>query len=108
MTLSCGRQDCPFAEVTGRSKSSVVIADCPAYANSERVLREVFKHENFRPGQLEVIIPALHKKDVIAKMATGSGKSLCFFIVPLATSSHSVGVIISPLKGLMDQQVSTQ
>ena len=73
MTQSCCRQDCPFAEVNCRS---LVIGDWPAYANSKRVLTEVFKHENFRSGQLEVIIPAHHKKDVIAKMATGSGKSL--------------------------------
>ena len=37
----------------------------------------------------------------MAKMATGAGKSLCFFLVPLAIGPQSVGVIISPLKGLI-------
>ena len=69
-----------------------VMGSCPAYTSSRRVLREVFKYENFRSGQLEVIIPALHKRDVVAKMATGSGKSLCIFLVPLAAGPSSVGV----------------
>ena len=103
MSVSCCRQDCPFAEVTCRH--DVVFGDCTAYSRAKHVLREVFKHEKFRSGQLEVIIPALHKRDVIAKMATGSGKSLCFFLVPLAIDPRSVGVIISPMKGPMDQQV---
>ena len=100
--MSC-RQDCPFAELVCRPDA--VMSSCPAYASSRHVLREVFKYENFRSGQLEVIIPALHKRDVVAKMATGSGKSLCIFLVPLAASPNSVGVVISPLKGLIDQQV---
>ena len=41
-------------------------------------------------------------------MATGSGKSLCIFVVPLAASPNSGGVIISPLKGLIDQQVKAK
>ena len=38
-------------------------------------------------------------------MATGSGKSLCMFLGPLAISEKAIGVVISPLKVLMDQQV---
>lgn len=48
--------------------------------------------------------PALHGKDIFVQMATGSGKSLCMYLVPLAVSDSSIG-IISPLIGLMGQQV---
>ena len=36
---------------------------------------------------------------------TGAGKSLCMFLVPLALGESTVGVIISPLKAPIDQQV---
>ena len=66
------------------------------------VLRNAFGHSSFRPGQLEAIVGALHGRDVFARMATGAGKSLPMFAVPL---SYAVGVVISPLKSLMDEQV---
>ena len=50
-------------------------------------------------------MPALHGKDVFVRMGTGSGKTLCMFLVPLAASNVATGLIISPLIGLMEQQV---
>ena len=38
------------------------------------------------------------------RMATGAGKSLCILLAPLALSDSAVGIVISPLNGLMDQQ----
>ena len=64
-----------------------------------------FKFDYFRPGQLEAILPALHGRDVFVRIPTGGGKSLCFFIVPLSHGPATLGVIISPLIGLMDEQV---
>jgi len=53
------------------------------------------------------VLRALHGKDVFVRMATGAGKSLAMFLVPLAYSNVAVGVIISPLNSLMDEQVSS-
>lgn len=39
------------------------------------------------------------------RMATGGGKSLCTFLVPLAARADAVGVVISPLNVLIDEQV---
>ena len=43
---------------------------------------------------------------MFVQMATGAGKSLCMFLAPLAVSESAVGVVVSPLNGLMEQQVS--
>ena len=49
-------------------------------------------------------LPVVHGKDVFVRLATGSGKS-CMFLAPLAISDIAMAVIISPLNGLMDEQV---
>ena len=49
-------------------------------------------------------MPVLHAwQDVLVKMGTGTGK-LCMYLVPLVMRTSAVGVVISPLNGLMDQQ----
>lgn len=80
-------------------------AECPAKARLESALNNYFKFSSFRPGQLESLLPLLHGRDVFTRMATGSGKSMCMFLAPLATSDLAVGVVISPLNALMEQQV---
>ena len=94
----CNRQ-CPVWTGSGEGQCSVKIA-------LQGVLREVFGHQNFRPGQLEALLPVAHGKDVFVHMATGGGKSLCMYLVPLCIS-EAMGIIVSPLVGLMEQQVST-
>ena len=48
----------------------------------------------------------MHGRDVFARMPTGSGKSVCMFPGPLALSDSAIGLVVSPLSGLMEQQVS--
>lgn len=79
--------------------------NCPAKDLLVAALQKYFYHKEFRPGQLESILPAWHGQDVFVRMATGSGKSLCMFMLPLAVGEHAMAVIISPLNGLMEQQV---
>ena len=71
-----------------------------------RLESALHKYFGFRPGQLDALLPVLHGRDVFVCMATGAGKSLCIFLAPLTLSDSAVGVVISPLNGLMDQQVS--
>ena len=78
---------------------------CTARMRLHSALRTYFKFDDFREGQLEAMLPIMHHKDVFVRMATGSGKSVCMFLPPLAISNHAMGVIISPLNALMDQQV---
>ena len=68
-------------------------------------LQKYFSYTSFHDGQLEALLPLLHGRDVFVRMATGSGKSLCMFLGPLAISESAIGMVISPLNGLMEQQV---
>ena len=76
------------------------------YDKLQDVLQKYFLFSSFRDGQLEALIPLLHGKDVFARIATGSGKSVCMFLGPSALSDSAIGLVISPLSGLMEQQVS--
>lgn len=80
-------------------------SSCPAVSQLYTTLQDVFGHTEFRPGQLEAAVAAMHGCDVFAQMCTGAGKTLCMFLPPLAMSESSVGVVISPLNAIMDEQV---
>ena len=66
-------------------------------------LREVFGHEDFRPGQAGPIAAVLAGRDVLAVMPTGSGKSLCYQIPALVLDG--LAIVVSPLIALMRDQV---
>ena len=78
---------------------------CSAVCCAKAALQHHFKHSDFRPGQLEAVLPVLHCQDVFVRMATGSGKSLCMFLPPLCVGENAMGIVVSPLKALMEQQV---
>lgn len=78
---------------------------CLTKEKLEAALLKYFKYTTFRPGQLDALLAVMHGKDAFVRMATGAGKSLCMFLAPLALSETAVGVVISPLNCLMEQQV---
>lgn len=70
-----------------------------------RVLRERFHLENFRDGQLEIVQDVLARRDVLAVMPTGSGKSLCYQLPGLLLSG--LVLVVTPLIALMKDQVDS-
>ena len=69
-----------------------------------RILREVFGYSQFRGEQREIIEHLIAGGDALVLMPTGGGKSLCYQIPALARDG--MGVVVSPLIALMQDQVA--
>ncbi|WP_078590689.1 DNA helicase RecQ [Streptantibioticus cattleyicolor] len=67
------------------------------------VLRRVFGYEAFRGEQQAIVDHVVGGGDALVLMPTGGGKSLCYQIPALVRDG--VGVVISPLIALMQDQV---
>src|SRR6476660_5496334 len=68
-----------------------------------RVAREVFGFQDLRPGQLEATEAVLARRDTLAVMSTGSGKSAIYQIAGMLTPGATV--VVSPLIALQRDQV---
>jgi len=68
------------------------------------VLRRVFGYQAFRGRQEEIIRHAASGGSGLVLMPTGGGKSLCFQVPALCRDG--VGVVVSPLIALMEDQVA--
>src|SRR5690554_3181682 len=68
-----------------------------------QILQNVFGYEAFRGDQQDIINELLTGRDALVLMPTGGGKSLCYQIPSLLRKG--VGVVISPLIALMQDQV---
>jgi ATP-dependent DNA helicase RecQ len=68
------------------------------------ILRHTFGYSSFRGPQQSIVDTLIKGDDALVVMPTGGGKSLCYQIPSLARDG--VGVVISPLIALMQDQVS--
>ena len=67
------------------------------------LLKTTFRHDRFRPHQLEACRAVADGEDVLLVMPTGSGKSLCYQLPGVARGGTTL--VISPLIALMEDQV---
>jgi ATP-dependent DNA helicase RecQ len=76
----------------------------PSLADARDILHRVFGHADFRGLQADVIAEVLAGRDVMAVLPTGGGKSFCYQIP--AMLRPGVGLVVSPLIALMQDQVA--
>jgi len=67
------------------------------------ILNTVFNHSSFRSCQEEIIDNVLARRNTLAILPTGAGKSICFQIPALIFDGLTV--VVSPLIALMKDQV---
>ena len=65
-------------------------------------LTELFDKEDFREGQLPIILNALNRQDTIGLLPTGGGKSLCYQLPCLL--QPAISFVVCPIKSLMYDQ----
>lgn len=74
-----------------------------SFEQAEEVLKRRFGHDGFRPEQERAIKAIMGKRDVLAVMSTGAGKSLIYQVPAVALGGTSI--VVSPLVSLMSDQV---
>ncbi|MBR1368944.1 hypothetical protein RJ53_05265 [Methanocalculus chunghsingensis] len=72
---------------------------------TQKTLEAFFGLTSFRPNQEAIISDILAGRDVLAIMATGGGKSLCYQLP--AVKLGGLSVVVSPLIALMKDQVDS-
>lgn len=71
--------------------------------NPKDILKAYWGYDRFRGSQERIIEALLQKKDVLALLPTGGGKSICFQIPALA--QDGICIVVSPLIALIQNQV---
>ncbi|MFA9274092.1 MAG: DNA helicase RecQ [Candidatus Aquirickettsiella gammari] len=74
-----------------------------AQTQALHLLQTVFGYPAFRSQQGQIVDHVVQGGDALVLMPTGGGKSLCYQIPALIR--HGVGVVVSPLIALMQDQV---
>ena len=69
----------------------------------EAALLRVYGHSRFRRYQRPIVDAMLQRRDVLAILPTGAGKSVCFQLPALMTTGTTL--VVSPLISLMQDQV---
>lgn len=87
---------------------TIAYVNAPANREAESIeqlnffLQSLFRKESFREGQVEILSKALEKKNSIALLPTGAGKSLTYQLASLL--QPGLTIVVDPIKALMKDQ----
>jgi ATP-dependent DNA helicase RecQ len=73
------------------------------HSSPQQILRDIFGYASFRGAQQAIVEHVVSGGDALVLMPTGGGKSLCYQIPALLRDG--VGIVVSPLIALMQDQV---
>ncbi len=73
--------------------------------NPYELLDKYWGYPEFRGSQLQIIQAVLNRRDVLALLPTGAGKSLCYQLPALA--ADGMCIVVSPLIALIQDQVAS-
>lgn len=76
----------------------------PTLTDARAVLLRHFGFADFRPSQRDVVSAILSRRDTLAVLPTGAGKSACFQVPALLLDG--ITIVVSPLISLMTDQVA--
>lgn len=68
------------------------------------LLKRFFGFDSFKEGQDQAVFSIMNKRDTLAVMPTGAGKSVCYQIPSLMMDG--ITIVVSPLIALMQDQVN--
>ena len=76
----------------------------PPNSPAQHILQDTFGYDTFRAHQQDIVEHVVAGGDTLVLMPTGGGKSLCYQIPAIVR--NGVGIVISPLIALMQDQVN--
>jgi superfamily II DNA helicase RecQ len=88
---------------TSRVKSIQINEDTESLL--EVFVKDFFRKQRFRPGQVPVLLNILSQKATIGLLPTSAGKSLCYQLAALLTPGTTL--VVDPLVALMKDQVQS-
>lgn len=74
-------------------------------ATAQQTLQQIWGYDEFRGQQAEIVDTVVNGGDALVLMPTGGGKSLCYQVPSIIRPG--VGLVVSPLIALMQDQVIT-
>lgn len=71
---------------------------------AQSILQKYWGYPDFRPDQKKVVESVLDRRDTLALLPTGGGKSICYHVPGMVL--EGTVIVVSPLIALMNDQVS--